>query len=228
MGDLNVVEAILTRLDDSDVRHRKSVVFRLKNSPANRSPRPINTFLTNERQVAAGGAGADQPLRADRARSGRRAGAGEQQPDPQRHAAVLRGGQGIIEQLDARPPMVMIQVLIAEIDLGDTNEFGIELGLQDSTLFDRSILSNIQTISTTTTPSGPAADHEPDDRRGRTTRPASTSTYDQPAGQQRRGQRPEHGAGQSAAQGLSNFGVGRTQQPSWATAAWCCPPPART
>ncbi len=35
--------------------------------------------------------------------------------------------------------MVMIQVLIAEIDLGNTNEFGIELGLQDSVLFDRSL-----------------------------------------------------------------------------------------
>ena len=40
--------------------------------------------------------------------------------------------KAIIEQLDARPPMVMIQVLIAQVDLGNTDEFGIELGLQDS------------------------------------------------------------------------------------------------
>ena len=40
----------------------------------------------------------------------------------------------------------MIQVLIAEVDLGNTDEFGIELGLQDSVLFDRSVLSNIQTM----------------------------------------------------------------------------------
>ncbi len=31
--------------------------------------------------------------------------------------------------------------------MGSTNEFGIELGLQDSVLFDRSILSNLVTTS---------------------------------------------------------------------------------
>ena len=35
--------------------------------------------------------------------------------------------------------MVMIQVLIAEIQLNDNFEFGVEFGLQDSLLFDRGI-----------------------------------------------------------------------------------------
>ena len=39
-ADLNVVEAILLRLDESDVRHRKSAVYRLKNSPRTTSPTP--------------------------------------------------------------------------------------------------------------------------------------------------------------------------------------------
>jgi type II secretory pathway component GspD/PulD (secretin) len=47
--------------------------------------------------------------------------------------------------------MVMIQVLIAQISLGCTNEFGMELGLQDGLLFDRSILNNIQYLTTTNT-----------------------------------------------------------------------------
>ena len=34
--------------------------------------------------------------------------------------------------------MVMIQVLIAQVTLNDNEEFGIELGLQDGLLFDRS------------------------------------------------------------------------------------------
>ena len=42
--------------------------------------------------------------------------------------------------------MVMIQVLIAEVRLNDTDEFGVELGLQDSLLFDRSLLG--QTFTT--------------------------------------------------------------------------------
>ncbi len=49
----------------------------------------------------------------------------------------------VIQKLDERPPMVMIQVLIAEVRLNDTDEFGIELGLQDSLLFDRSLLGDI-------------------------------------------------------------------------------------
>ena len=81
-------------LDDSDVRHRKSVVYRLKNAPADRRgqrhQRVPPAASGRCRQVAPG---PDQPLRADRARSGRRAGAGQQQPDRQRHAAVLRRDQ---------------------------------------------------------------------------------------------------------------------------------------
>ena len=38
----------------------------------------------------------------------------------------------VIEELDARDTMVMIQVLIAELSLGDLDEFGVELELQDS------------------------------------------------------------------------------------------------
>ena len=49
----------------------------------------------------------------------------------------------LIEDLDVRDEMVMIQVLIAEIELGDTDEFGVELGLQDSVLFDRSLLGDL-------------------------------------------------------------------------------------
>ena len=51
----------------------------------------------------------------------------------------------------------MIQVLIAEIALGNTHEFGMELGLQSSVLFDRSLLGDLLTRTTTTTTSTPAA-----------------------------------------------------------------------
>jgi hypothetical protein len=43
----------------------------------------------------------------------------------------------MIEQLDFRPSMVMVQVLIAEVQLSDVYEFGVEMGLQDSLIFDR-------------------------------------------------------------------------------------------
>ncbi len=150
MGDLNIVEAILTKLDDGEVRHRKSIVIRLKNSPAVDVANTINTFLTTERQMLQQ---AGQGLTS----------AFEQiekevvvVAEPDSNSLVLSATprfyeevRGIIDQLDARPPMVMIQVMIASIELGDTNEFGIEVGLQDSVLFDRSVLSNLQTTTTT-------------------------------------------------------------------------------
>ena len=45
----------------------------------------------------------------------------------------------IIRSLDRRPPMVKIKVLIAEVELNDVEEFGVEFGIQDSLLFDRGI-----------------------------------------------------------------------------------------
>jgi type II secretory pathway component GspD/PulD (secretin) len=149
-GDLNVVEAILTKLDDGQVRQRKSVVIRLKNSPAQDVATTITTFLTTERTLLTqAGQGLTSPF--------------EQialevvvVAEPVTNSLILSSTpkyfdevRGIIEQLDARPPMVMIDVMIASIDLGSTNEFGIELGLQDSVLFDRSILSNLVTTQNT-------------------------------------------------------------------------------
>ena len=63
----------------------------------------------------------------------------------------------LVTKLDAEPPQVMIQVLIAQVKLQDQDEFGIELGLQDSILFNRSLLGNLVTTTTSTqtsTPSG--------------------------------------------------------------------------
>lgn len=48
----------------------------------------------------------------------------------------------LIDQLDRRPPMVMIKVVIAEVSLSDGFELGGEFGLQDSLLFSRSIVND--------------------------------------------------------------------------------------
>ncbi len=163
-SDLEVVEAIITRLDDN-VRNRRSVVIRLKNAPASYVSQAVNQFLTSERQVeqVPGMTSAFEQIEREVVVV----------PEVVSNSLILSATprffdevKAIIDQLDARPPMVMIQVLIAQVDLGNTNEFGIELGLQDSVLFDRSTLSNIQTSSTTlpngtTTSSVISADRDP-------------------------------------------------------------------
>ena len=56
----------------------------------------------------------------------------------------------MIKKLDAEPKQVVIQALIVEVQLANTDEFGIELGLQSPVLFDRS-LKQAPTVQTTTT-----------------------------------------------------------------------------
>ena len=47
----------------------------------------------------------------------------------------------IVEALDAQPPEVVIQALLVEVTLDSTDEFGIELGLQDPLLLARSLVT---------------------------------------------------------------------------------------
>ena len=153
--DLNVVEAILLRLDDSDVRQRQSIVYRLKNAPANDVATAINNFLRSEREVQQTNTALLSPFEQI-----------EREvvvvPEPVSNSLIVSATpryfeeiRKLVEEIDARPPMVLIQVLIAEVSLNNTDEFGVEVGLQDSVLFDRSLLGDLLTITNSTqTPQG--------------------------------------------------------------------------
>ena len=43
----------------------------------------------------------------------------------------------IIERIDSQPPQVVIQVLIADVQLNNAEEFGVEFGLQSPVMFAR-------------------------------------------------------------------------------------------
>lgn len=152
-ADLAVVEAILLRLDESDIRERKSTVYRLKNAPALDVAIAINDFLRTERQFQQTQPGLVSPFEQI-----------EREvvvvPEIVSNSLIVSATprfyeeiQRIVEQLDARPPMVMIQVLIAQVALQGTDEFGIEVGLQNSVMFDRSLLGNLTTVTTSQTQS---------------------------------------------------------------------------
>jgi type II secretion system protein D len=203
-GDLQVVEAILLRLDDSDVRHRRSVVYRLKNAPAADVANAINQFLQTERQVQQVAPGLISPFEQI-----------EREvvvvPEPVSNSLIVSATprffdeiKKIVEELDQRPPMVMIQVLIGEVGLNNTDEFGVEIGLQDSILFDRSLLGNIVTTTRTTY----NADGQPTSQNQEIASATYTPGFafnNQPLGQ-------SSGQGTSnivGTQGLSHFSVGR-------------------
>jgi len=146
-GDLAIVEAVLLRLDEADIEVRKSKIYRLRNAPAIDVANSINQFLRSERQVQQAGPGTLSPFRQI-----------EHEvvvvPEPVSNSLILSATpryfdeiEKLIQDLDAQPPQVMIQVLIAEVDLDNTEELGVELGLQDSLLFDRSLVSDIVTTT---------------------------------------------------------------------------------
>ena len=104
----------------------------------------------------------------------------------------------------------MIQVMIAEILLGNTDEFGVEWGIQDSVLFDRSLLGNLVTTTATTTTSTPAGvvTATSQDIVAATNEPGFNFN-NQPLGNSGSSKALQN-AGTVGGQGLSNFAVGRT------------------
>ena len=209
-GDLKIVEALIFRLDEADASKRKSTVYQLKNSPAIDVATAINQFLQSKRIVELAAPGVTNPF--DQL---------EREvvvvPEPVQNKLILSATpryydeiSELIQRLDEQPPQVMIQVMIAEILLGNTDEFGIEMGIQDSVLFDRSLLGNLVTTTATTTTSTPAGvvTATSQDIVAATNEPGFNFN-NQPLGNSGSSKALQN-AGTVGGQGLSNFAVGRT------------------
>ena len=203
IGDLEIIEALLLRLDEEGFLDRENTVYRLRNAPALDVARAITEYLQRERDVERAAPGAESPF--------------EQiesvvvvVPEPVSNALILSATpkyfekiMKLVEELDAPPPQVMIQVLIAEVTLDDTDEFGVEFGFQDSILFNRSLLDNIEKLSqTVSNPGQPQVTSETIISQEGV--PGFNFNSTQPLG---------NNVGKSreglAGQGLSNFALGR-------------------
>ena len=155
-GDLQIIEALLLRLDQAESKERVNKVYRLKNSPATDVAQAVNDFLRSERIVSQAAPGRLNPFQQI-----------EQEvvvvPEPVRNSLIISATPRyfeqilkLVEDLDDQPPQVMIQVILAEIDLDNFHEFGVELGLQDSLLFDRGLLGELLKTTVTSSTSTPA------------------------------------------------------------------------
>jgi type II secretion system protein D len=152
-GELKMVEAILLRLDESDVDERRAEVYRLRNAPALDVAVSVNELLRSERVLTQASAGSENVYELI-----------EREvivvPEPISNSLIISASDRffdrimeLVKELDEQPPQVVIQVLIAEIELGNVEEFGIELGIQDSVLFDRSLLGELVTTTTSSSDS---------------------------------------------------------------------------
>lgn len=209
-GVLQIVEALLLRLDAQDVQQRRTSVYRLKNAPAIDVANAVNMFLRSERQVQLAVPGALSPFQQIESEV-------VVVPEPVSNALIISTTprfyediMEVVEKLDSQPAQVMIQVLIAEVQLRDTDEFGVELGLQDSVLFDRSVLAGNLAPRVTTvqqsTPSGIITSQQTDF-------PAATLDpgfqFNSPNAPNGGNNQAISSAGRLGGQSLSSFGVGR-------------------
>lgn len=148
---LGVVEAILYRLDEGDIRERQQIVYRLKNSPAANIANAVTQFLTSQRDLSR----QDPNLVSSVEQLEREV---IVVAEPVSNSLMISATpryfneiQRLVKKLDEPPAQVVIQALIVEVTLDNTDEFGIEFGFQDSVLFNRSLISELVTIPQTTT-----------------------------------------------------------------------------
>jgi general secretion pathway protein D len=137
VGELQVVEALLARLDEFRPNERVTRVYRLSNAPVLDVADTINEWLASRDQINE----IDPRAIGDINQTNRRVvvvpEVNSNQLVIQARPEYLSEITEIIQALDRRPPMVKVKVLLAEVDLGRLEEFGIDLGVQDSILFDR-------------------------------------------------------------------------------------------
>ncbi|MDR1384631.1 MAG: hypothetical protein LBJ67_12435 [Planctomycetaceae bacterium] len=159
---LAMVEAVLLTLDEPELQNRRMMIYTLLNTEASAIATALQTFLQNERQLrqqAQIGVGEYDLFNSEIIITPETSTNKLMVSTTPRHFEQLRK---MIQVLDERPPMVQIQVVIAEVDISSMNEFGVELGLQDSLLFDRSVLNSgdFQTLTSTTNVPGVGSTQE--------------------------------------------------------------------
>ena len=211
-GDLRIVEALLLRLDESEASSRKSEVYQLKNAPAVDVANAIGEFLRSQQlleQAAPGTENLTQLIDREVVVV----------PEPVSNKLILSATprffevvKGLIEKLDEPAPQVVIQVLIAEVALGSSDEFGVELGLQDSVLFDRSLLGDLVTTtqtSNTQTAGGATTSITQDAIQSATNTPGFNFASPLPLGNSG-STLALNGSRRLGPQGFSSFSIGRT------------------
>ncbi len=139
ISDLQVVEDLLLRLDTEDANRRGVQIYRLANAPAVDVATTINDWLTSRTTLNQN----DPESATTRIQNRREI---TVTAEPFSNALIVMANpefipeiERVIEAIDRRPPMVKVECLIAEVDLGDTTEYGVQVGVQDSLLFDRGL-----------------------------------------------------------------------------------------
>lgn len=139
IGDLQVIEDLIVRLDEQDIDLRSIRVYRLSNAPAEDVAQALNSYIDSRRDINAADPSAISAFEQVRREL-------IVIPEIVSNSLLISATpqyfaelEPVIQALDRRPAMVKVKVLLAQVNLNAVDEFGIELGIQDSLLFDRGI-----------------------------------------------------------------------------------------
>ncbi len=212
-NDVFAIELIIRKLEDTEVQLRRNMVYHVRNSTAADLANSLTTFSTSSLQVLTRG-GILTPYQ-DVLREV------VVVPEPITNKLLISATpeffdetMRLITELDAEPPQVVIQVLIAEVDLSNVDEFGVEIGLQSPVLFQRGVFPAVgftgsQTITNTSSGTTVGLGEVPPG----TSVGGSNNPVAQPGfafnNTSPLGNNPAANAGIVGFQGINNLGVGR-------------------
>lgn len=149
--DLKIIEALIISLDRKDTMERKEIVVPLRNVQALAIAKAIDDYLGRKQklEITSEATSVYQMF--------------ESQviviPESITNSLIISATpkyleeiRQLVESFDVDPPQVVIQVLIAEVTLGNHEEFGVEAGLQDKVAFDRSLITHVNSSTATGIP----------------------------------------------------------------------------
>ncbi|MCL2120172.1 MAG: hypothetical protein FWH27_17290, partial [Planctomycetaceae bacterium] len=143
-NDIFFVESLIQKLDQKDALQRETKTYQLRNSSATDVSAAIMLYLDERRRLQEMDVVSDYQKLQDSVIV---------VPESITNTLIISASdqymaeiENMVKTLDQEPPQVMIQVLIAEVTLGKTDEFGIELGIQDPLLFNRSSVATGELI----------------------------------------------------------------------------------
>lgn len=136
----------LIKTGDIETASIRSEVITLKNTKAEDVVKSLQQMMGNAVAVAANGASGG---------GGSAAGNGAPVVSVvETNCIIIRGREpslqkirDLVSDLDRLPAQVHIQAMLVEVELSDTDEFGVELGVQDSLLFRRSVVDDVLTVT---------------------------------------------------------------------------------
>ena len=136
---LAIVEAVLLRLDDENRNRQQFFTVKLVNTPAEQVAASLGALIDARRTLLGEVPGLLSPVELI-----------ERDvvviPEVFSNRLLIFASSGskddileLIREIDEAPPQVAIQALLVQVTLDNTDEVGVELGFQDSTLFGRSL-----------------------------------------------------------------------------------------